>query len=192
MAQGDYDAAQKMEEESLLLLRESNQASTIAYVIHNLGDLAYLRRQAADARAHYEEACALFEEQGDQWGICVSLLRLGSVALLEGNLQEAWSECQKALAAADELDEKRLQAESLEMLAAILHARHADDNAARLWGMAEQRRDSLHSEREPFDLAAYTALHTELREVLGEERFAVLCVEGRNWTPHDVAILPFP
>jgi len=192
MAQGNYDVAQRLEEESLGILRELDTYSTIAYIIHNMGDLAYLQRQPKEARPHYAEALTLFEQQGDQWGICASHLRLGNVALLEGDRKMAWQSGQKALALAHSLEEKRLQAEALELLAGVHLTYQRYEEAARLVGLAEQYRNSLHSEREPFDCNDYTALHSALTEALVAEHFAAFCKEEQQFAFDDVATISLP
>ena len=86
---GDYGAADRLSTESLTLFRRQQNRDYIVYPLGNLGRLALLRGDLAQARLLLQEAVATARTIGNVMGLLDWLPRLGVVLLYRGNVVEA-------------------------------------------------------------------------------------------------------
>jgi predicted ATPase/DNA-binding SARP family transcriptional activator len=76
-------------QETFFPIHEISSQAAAGYVLANLGNLARWRRDYPRARGYLEEALALIERSGDDWGKAQILGRLGNLTLAEGRYAEA-------------------------------------------------------------------------------------------------------
>jgi non-specific serine/threonine protein kinase len=88
-AQGDYECAQALLTQSLLLARDVKDASLIAWALHGLGRVAYGQGDHGGAVAAFEESLASFTDSGDTGGSAYSIFFLGCLARDRGEYGQA-------------------------------------------------------------------------------------------------------
>ena len=88
MAQGDYAAAQKLNEESLAMAREMHSKADMACALLGLG-LAGLAENSLDAAQHILDSLRLRQEIGEPWTLTSSLIGAAELSLHDGNPQRA-------------------------------------------------------------------------------------------------------
>ncbi len=86
---GEYDAAERLSAESLTLFRRQQNRDYIVYPLGNLGRLALLRGDLAQARLLLQEAVATAQSIGNIMGLLDWLPRLGAVLLYSGDVDAA-------------------------------------------------------------------------------------------------------
>jgi len=111
--QGDYAAAQSLNQECLNLFREMGDMYGIALALNNLGGVALALGDYAAARALQEESLSLQREMDDKRGISNSLNNLGDVALMQGEVAAARALYEECLALCKKIDEKASMAHAL-------------------------------------------------------------------------------
>lgn len=102
-AQGEYERARSWLEEGLLLYRELDDASGVAWTCTELGESALQRREFATASTLFEESLATFRSLGDRRGVAVSLRNLGVIAVAHHDLEQARSRYEESLETQREL-----------------------------------------------------------------------------------------
>ena len=88
-AQGDYERAVALHEESLALRREGGDKKGIGASLHQLGIVAYERGDYEHAVGLHEQALALFREIQFAYGIAIALSTLADVVRAQGDLERA-------------------------------------------------------------------------------------------------------
>jgi len=97
---GEYAEAMQCYAESLALFVKMGQGYVVGRLHSHLGDAALALRQYESARQHHQHALSVYKEidvywkeehidLGASWGVPVSVMRLGDVALAEGNGRQA-------------------------------------------------------------------------------------------------------
>jgi DNA-binding SARP family transcriptional activator len=124
----------------------------------------------------------LFREVGDQWGIALSLNRLGNGVLCQGDCGRAAALYAQSLKLRRELGDKDGIASCLEGLARLACAEHQPERAARLFGAAEVLREAIHAPLPPAERRQFDCNVTTVRARLGEAVFAAAWKEGRAMT----------
>jgi tetratricopeptide (TPR) repeat protein len=89
------------------------------------------------ARAHLEQALAVFEESGDRAEVTDVILELGILSLLEGKYDAAWERYERALAIRKELDDRYGQADILIQMGYIHYLRGKSTQAKRYYDRAQ-------------------------------------------------------
>ena len=126
-----------------------------------------------------QEGFALARELGDTWSMSLALVNLGRVALRNGgDPPESAKLFADALRLAKERGDKRVAAECLQGLAAVVSA--ADGaQAARLFGASEALLESIGATPVSIEVSLERAVHPAAARALGEERFAAEWAAGR-------------
>jgi DNA-binding CsgD family transcriptional regulator/tetratricopeptide (TPR) repeat protein len=132
LLQGDYTVARSQLEESIAILRLTEDRWVLALALHTLGD-AVLTTDATTAQAHYEESLALFQELGDRWGITLPLTSLGRLALQQGDFATAYARLEEGLALRREMELKRYIPISLTRLGEVAQCQGDDAQATRYY-----------------------------------------------------------
>lgn len=180
--EGDWETARVMHEESLVIVRELGDKRGIALLLIHLGAVAHAQSDFETARSLIEESLALSQEVGDKQGIADSLNNLGIIAESMNDRETARSFLNQGLTLYQELGDKGGTAYSLEAFAALATTEGKLDRAARLWGAAEQLRETIGSPLPPAERGEYEQKVAEARTAFGEENFAPLWAEGRALT----------
>jgi predicted ATPase/class 3 adenylate cyclase len=147
-AQGDYDHAQALMEESLVLSRQLGDKRGIAIALAQLGRMAHGQGEYATATTLLEDSQALFEELGSELGLpypvaCI----LGDVARDQGDDRRARELYEGALTRARGRGDKHAIAYVLRGLAYLLRACNDSGQAEALfkesltqvWELKDQR-----------------------------------------------------
>jgi predicted ATPase/class 3 adenylate cyclase len=172
----DYDQAQHLYEEVLVLSRQMDDASTLVECLIQLSHISLFQRDHQKATAPGEEAVALSRDPGHEANLARALNCLGWAALLQGDHKRAKDWYEQSLALFREPANKTIAAESLEGLACVAGAGGKADLSARLFGAAEAAGYGLtpgkRALREPYLAAA--------RSVTDETTWQASYAEGRS------------
>jgi predicted ATPase/class 3 adenylate cyclase len=128
------------------------------------------------SRRLFQRAFAQKSDAQDRYGVCAARQGLATVALKEGNLEEALAEFLATLDAANELQVKDYVARAFHGLAAILALEGANELAARFLGLADRLFEE--SGRELRDSIAYEIAARSLEATLPEQKRSALREEG--------------
>ena len=130
--QADYDAAERLLQDSLTLWRDLGDAEGIAKVLNHLGNLARARFEYDTARALLTEGLRLRRERGNERGVAVSLRNLGLLAAQQRDFETARSLYEEALPMARRQGDRRVVATLAHGLAAVRFADGDHDGAHEL------------------------------------------------------------
>ncbi len=129
-AQGDYERAVALGQESLAIEQSLGDRRGIADCLRILGNVMFERGNFREARALHEESRAYGHEAGDRYAIASALVNLANVTAHEGDYARAMALCEESLVLFRALEDKRGTAFALYMLG-ILVIDQGDYTAAR-------------------------------------------------------------
>jgi len=197
ITQDDFERAEALGRESLVLSRELGDTADEAAALSQLGFVAWARCQYAEARAQLEEAVVLFQELGDTWNRARSLAYVARACSAQGEYDRARALAEQSLGLSRALGDKGRIAIALCELARVRFL--AKNDFAQVQALAEQ---SLALFRELGDtqyIAVLLSLLGELRLIQGEqararelleESVATLKELGDRWSTAE-ALLAF-
>ncbi|MBC8136738.1 MAG: tetratricopeptide repeat protein [Fibrella sp.] len=129
-AQGDYNEARSLHEESLSIRREVGDEQGIADSLYHLGFIARDQGDYAAARSLYEESLGIHRKLGTRYGIANSLNSLGDLSYAQGDYVTARSQYEESHVISRELGNKHGIANSLSSLGSVVE-KQGDYAAAR-------------------------------------------------------------
>ncbi len=182
---GDDAAARERIERALGMFRAAAPVDAEARVhligaLTDLGDVAYVMGDLADAAARYEEAAALERAGGFAWMLCETLPGLAHTRLARGEVDRAEALYREALAIADRAGDAARIASALVGLAGIAAARGQADLAARRLGAAEARTEAAAAPLYRRDRRVFDDALAASRAALGEAGFEAARLAGRT------------
>jgi tetratricopeptide (TPR) repeat protein len=180
---GPSDTAQQWFKAALALVEGGPHAEVWApQFTNNLGILAALRREFAEARRWYETTLATMssDERGTLRPTVVS--NLAWVIREEGDWPRAAEALQEAFALQSELGDVLKLAGSFEDAAQHAVQGGQPEAAGRLLGAAESLRVQGDIAIEPFNLEEHDLLLAKTRELLGDAAFAAAWSQGESLT----------
>jgi tetratricopeptide (TPR) repeat protein len=151
----EYEQAETLHAESLVLRRALDDHQGIAASISNLGDVAQLRGDREQADALHSASLSRFREVGDKSGIAYALCKMGVLALQRGEIARANALHRESLHLSWELRDKRRIAESLEQIAGVRAAREENEAAARLLAASDALRAQIGAPLPPDEQADF-------------------------------------
>ncbi len=175
---GDYAKAQPYVERSLAICQEFQDEWGIAWSIYDLGYLALARKDLAKARPLLENAHRQFHQHGILWGEFRSLTALGDLMRGLEQWQQASTYYREALVFQQQYQFSLFVAGIIEGLAQLILACGDYGRAARLFGAAQKRRDSIEMARWFPHEADYQRDLSTLHEQLTDEEFTEGWTEG--------------
>jgi predicted ATPase/class 3 adenylate cyclase len=175
-ARGDHLRALAAHEEALALRRRLDNPMLVTNSTYNLGIAAWENDEIERARATFDETLALATELGDVLHTTAAEFMLAELDLRAGDLAEAERRIRICLPIYADLESARSRAECLVVLGGVNTARGDYDEAARLFGAADELRGDAPPNR--FELPVLEEHWPELVRVLGDERFGSLRAEG--------------
>ncbi len=187
ISSGDQATGRALLEESLALCREVGHKEGIAGSLGLLGQVALLQGDVVKAHALLEEGIVLSREIGNQ-NIAWLLIVLGRVVACQGNHAAARTLYEESRSFTWEIGIEGLLAPYLEGLADMVTTQGDLAWAARLWGLAEARREAMGAPLSPIERASYEHVVTAARTQLGEKTFAAAWAQGRRMTPVQVLV----
>jgi predicted ATPase/DNA-binding CsgD family transcriptional regulator len=127
---------ERLAEESLALYQELGDPVGIATSLYEMGSIARIRSQFAQAQAYLEEAGARFQELGDRWrqGRCYT--EQARVATEQGQYEQAQARLSESLVFYEELGDQQRLGWVRFLQARLLFVQHEDQ--ARAQQLAEQ------------------------------------------------------
>ncbi len=143
-------------------------------------------------RRYVHESLSLFRALDGPRRIAHVLSYLARVALLQGDIAEAYASCKESLALFQQVDDPEGIVFCLQGWGVVVAQQNNYDWAARLWGTAEtlcergdHRRVSflLPIERTKVERIGYEQMISGVRTKLGERAFAAAWAEGQTMTP---------
>ena len=193
VSQGHLATVHSLIGESLVLSREVGDKRGIADCCYLSGHIALSQDDAFTARALAEESLLLSREVGDRQNIAQSLSLLGRTVAVQDDYTAARALFEESLSVAREIGDKLNSTFYLEGLASVVAAQGEPVWAARLWGAAEARRESMGVPISPVERTAYDERTVErVRAQLGEKAFAIDWAEGRSMTLEQVLVTRGP
>jgi ATP/maltotriose-dependent transcriptional regulator MalT len=178
-------AARPLLTESEILCRQLGSTWQLAYLLRQLGLIAWHQGNLAQAEAYTQEALALARELGDKSLIANTLQNLGYFASLQGDLKQAGACYREGLSLAQEIGNEVQMCWPLVGLASVAAAEGQPVRAARLFGAAETRLD-VKVLMNNIEHAEYERVVQSARAQLGEKAFAAAWAEGRAMTPEQI------
>lgn len=149
-ASEDYESALRVEEDTLQILLDAEYDTLTAVHVGNMAYLLGKQGKLVEARLRAESGLALSRQTGNQEAHGLSLVMLGWLSQLRGDLPGALRWMQKAQAVFTEMGDPRMQAWALWHRGQILAAQDLLDDAERL------HREALHL-REEHHLGSFAA-----------------------------------
>lgn len=181
-AEADIEGAAPLLEESLALRREIGDRLGISHSLHDLGLIEAARGDLAAAERHFFASLAVKREIGDQNGIAQTLTQRGEVARRNRQFSEACACYRESLAHFLETDERHGAAECLTGVGMLAQDAERLPAATCLLSAVARLREVLSMPLEPVFQMVYAQRIADLRQALGEERFAFLWSAGRSLT----------
>jgi predicted ATPase/class 3 adenylate cyclase/DNA-binding CsgD family transcriptional regulator len=182
-AQGDQATVRARLEASLVIYRELGDKHGEAMYCWTAGWVALSQGDTATAHALFEESLVLWREIGDRWRATWALAGLGRAEAHQADFAAARAFHEESLARARAFNDYWLTPFCLEGLAGVVAAQGEYAWAARLWGVAESRRERSSIPLSPFERVDYELAVAAVRTHLGAEDFAAAWAEGRTMTP---------
>jgi ATP/maltotriose-dependent transcriptional regulator MalT len=178
MLKGEYARAQPYLEKSLAICQEIQDEWGTAWSIYDQGYLALARGDLAEAQTMIENANLRFQQSGVLFGEFRSLIALGDLLRGQGQWMQAAVRYRKALAFQQKYQYSHFLANILEGLAQLALANGARLSSARLFGMAQKRRDSYEMARYFHQEADYQRGLALLHEQLSDAAITQAWMEG--------------
>jgi predicted ATPase/class 3 adenylate cyclase len=181
---GLSDSARRWFEQALALIDEGPDAEVWAPgILTNLGLVATLQRDFAEARQRYEAALAALPADAPSSVRPSVLANLAWVAREEGNKSQAARLQREALALHGAAQDAPALTVALETVARSAVDGGRPEAAVRLLGAAEALRVRSGVAIPPFNLDEHHALLALTRELVSEAEFTKLWIQGESLTP---------
>jgi predicted ATPase/class 3 adenylate cyclase len=139
-------AAEELQQESLRLCQEAGDEIMATRARGNLGWIALIREDYADAKVLFEACLRSASNTGDELNVGTHWSNLALVALFEGDDDAAVSWAQRFLKRFLKLGDMRVAAESLFTLAGVAAKRNETELAGRSYGAALAILESIQAE----------------------------------------------
>jgi non-specific serine/threonine protein kinase len=177
---GDYEKAESLLNEGLIVCRQSGDSHQIISALSGLGELALRRGEYARAQSMFQESLTLNQRVGEKWGFAIVLGNLGWVAFLQRDFGEMRKLLGQSLVIRMETGDRGGIAWCLEKLAAAESLQSRFQPAAIIFGAAAALRAPVGSMMDAVDRPEYERMTSDLRTALGEETFAAAWAQGQG------------
>jgi tetratricopeptide (TPR) repeat protein len=177
---GDLNTAQKYLAESNALYEQLHMKPVVSHLLSAYGQISLIRGDFKKARAYLQEHAKASLELGSRQDYLWSRVRLGYVALCEGNGNEAFNifvECAKEF----KKDKNIIGVVfTLEGLAGLFSETESFVRAARLIGWADSTREKISDRRPLLEQADVDQIIATCLAKMGESAFSNAYNEGKN------------
>jgi tetratricopeptide (TPR) repeat protein len=184
---GDLEQASAHHEEALALHRALGDEIRTVISLQNVAGAALLSGDLGRAEALLEEALAIARAIGDKRGGFGVLASLGDLALSQGDTVRAVSLFREAVALSEHTEQHTVPS-LLDGVAALGTAAVQAEQAARLFGAAEGRRETLGAAVPPPERESLERRWAAARDALGETGFADAWAAGRTLAWEDAVV----
>jgi predicted ATPase/DNA-binding CsgD family transcriptional regulator len=190
VAVADFQAALPLYEELLALDISRIPQTVLALALHDYAIARLYLGHAKVARTLVERSIQLSAEAGDSGTQADAHNVLGSIALVEGNVEDALRCYRAALTLANRPGMHPITTtRTLEGFAASALRDDQLDAAAQILGHAEQMRRRIRSPLQPFEREKAHALRAAFASRIGDERFEAGLLAGRTKSFHEICEL---
>ncbi|MCC6165962.1 MAG: hypothetical protein IT329_01930 [Caldilineaceae bacterium] len=176
---GDLAAARISSMESAHLARAIGMPWATAQAVLVLARVAAYGSQWEEARARFQEALALYHQQGDRFRFYAAYSDQAHVERRAGNLEEAQQMYQEAIVVWQELGQRGAVAHLLECFAFLARAQDQPIRAARLLGAAGALREVIGASMDSIERTEYDREVTALHAQMDAETAAVHWTQGQ-------------
>jgi tetratricopeptide (TPR) repeat protein len=177
---GDLNAAQKYLAESNALYEQLHMKPVVSHLLSAYGQISLIRGDFKKARAYLQEHARASLELGSRQDYLWSRVRLGYVALREGNVDEAshtFGECTQEF----RKDRNIIGVVfAVEGLAGLFSETDNFVRAARLIGWADSTREKISDRRPLLEQADIDKIIALCTKRMGRAQFSEACNEGRK------------
>ena len=180
--EGDYDRSRDLLEESLDLYREARNTWNSADSLIHLGRVALQQGDYDRALEFLEEPSALARKLEDSFILATSMRISGRVAHAQSKEQQALALYQESITISQELKDHGGVVGCLEGLTEVIGKGGQPEIAARLYGAAENWRETNNTPLHPSFRADYDRSVDAIRSQLEKEAFAAAWAAGRALT----------
>ena len=182
LVNGDIESAQKHLDESNRLYQQLNLNPPPTHLLSAYSQIALLRGDFKKARAYLEESSRINVEFGSRQGYLWARVRLGYVALRDGNLTEARL-CFSETARGFREDKYEIGVVyALEGMASLFVAEDKFESAARLIGWADATRETISDKRPILEQADVDRDLTAIIAKIGNTAFEEVKKGGSDMT----------
>jgi non-specific serine/threonine protein kinase len=150
----------------------------LAHALTNLGQALRHLGETDAALAHYEQGVALFQDQGDGWGIAYATNNLAFLLQEQGQWERSAALAAESVRRLRELGDTSYLVSAIEDLARALGGGRRPEAAARLFAAAQALRGAHGVTLPPGGQADYERHVARVRAALGAARFAAAWAEG--------------
>jgi non-specific serine/threonine protein kinase len=178
--QDDFSSGKALMEESLSIARALDERKLISIRLTGLGEIARRQKDYESAKNYYEEALNIAREESSKYLIPVYTFNLASVACLQEDYEKAFSYARESLESSEELEDKISIADALNIFAALSVAEGKMNEAARLWGAAQNIYEATGFKLEKVDREFSEHYQNKARASIGDESFETAFKEGRS------------
>jgi tetratricopeptide (TPR) repeat protein len=174
------DEAWPIEEEVLRICRDllAEHPRLLTLALINISYSALIRAWYEDAVAYSEEAISVARERSDPWSEGVARCNLAEASLRLGRVDLAVDLVMDAISVAVDVADRLLQADCLEVLAAVEVERGTHRSAARILGTSEALRDVTGYLLQPAERALRQDTLAKIRAKIGENELTNAWSEG--------------
>jgi predicted ATPase/DNA-binding CsgD family transcriptional regulator len=176
---GENERAGDLGARVLDMTRASGDTAGVLSSLIILGSVALYDGDYDRAETMLEESHALSRTGGYREGVAWALNQLGMVAYHRGNLERAERSLGKSLTIHKDLGDMGRVASVLEALAETAGARKRFGLSARLFGVAEELRETIGAPVPPCERPEHDRVLAFVRTQVGDEEFSRLRTEGR-------------
>lgn len=173
----EFALAESHFERSRELGEEMGADTLVAVSLHNLASVAFAEGDLERAASRYRSALSRYQAQGDQYGIALSELFLGAVAIEAGRHAEAAEYLGRALPVFREMEFLQYATQCVEAIALLVEMRRETRAAVQLLGGAASIRERIGQPPRAPQLPRAEILERAAAE-LGQSDFAAAWAEG--------------
>ena len=174
------DDAWPLEEEVLRICRDlrTEHPRLLILALINISYSALIRGWYEDAVGYSEEAISVARELGDLGTEGVATCNLAEASFCLGKVDLASDQIMGAISSAVAVSDRLLQADCLEVLAAVEVERGAHRSAARILGTSEALRDATGYQMQPAERVLHQDTLAKIRIEIGESELTSAWSEG--------------
>jgi tetratricopeptide (TPR) repeat protein len=174
------DEAWPIEEEVLAICRDlrTEHPRLLTLALINISYSALIRGWYEDAVGYSEEAISVARELGDPWSEGVARCNLAEALLRLGRIDHAADQVMDAISSAVGISDRLLQADCLEVLAAVEVERGDHRSAARILGTSEALRRVTGYQLQPAERALHQDTLAKIRTEIADSELTSAWSEG--------------
>jgi tetratricopeptide (TPR) repeat protein len=178
-SQGNYERANRLHEEGLVLSREFGEKLWIVYALRNLGFTCFAQGNNRQAEKRFEEALMICREIGEKFERAIVLYGLGRVAQAQGDHVSSRARFAEGITIHHD---KAIVAQHLEGFALLATAEDQLERGARLFGASQALHPPFRFEMSAKERVEHDQAVAAICTALSEQAFAAAWESGKTMT----------